>query len=848
MQPGRPMAPPMKKMRAGSTPNKVDDRVDDAIARRRAQLQLLQQQKNQSSVLNQARSTFQPSGPPPTTLPSAGAPPIIPQRSGTIARVRESDLFPTVPKAAQPPPPALARRLEPTFTATSSGKEPPQPPTARTRSKSAPPSRPKPPPPRPAGSKERGVGARPPPAPASLPHSLPGSPNGKRSEPRAPPMPGSAPPMGLSSAPLTPVDTFVTMTPTEEEKRVEFSGKDVAHTPPVLDNAQGHTPFSKGDKMAAGHTPFPKGEQENRVEFSERNDVAHTQAWGNVQGHTPFSKGDKMAAGHTPFPKGEQENRVEFSENNDVAHTQAWGNVQGHTPFSKGDKKAAGHTPFPKGEQENRVEFSEKNDVAHTPPVLGNAQGHTPFPKGNREAAGHTPFPNGDREAAGHTPFPKSDKVATPESGTTPHTLFPGGHTLSPGNAGQTPFPGKTNATRSMIPAPSTTKKDLLKNMRQVADSLPSPELAQSPEMRIAKEVILLEKDKTDALTQVAKLQDEVQKLQMESPLAGGDNANKKVGFLSPPKHARSPRRKHISTPHPKRSQTVTLTPDEERALLVQATRQTVHEYVSEIATFTVRRPYGVATERDFWFAAGQLNKKMYEKQADASQAETLEVVANVNCDGSLLVLYGEAMIRHQQNKAEDWKEYGNAEDNPLGYVLYIDSEANELDYCLDDIFQGAKAVREHYSAAVVSMQSALERDGAKTIPGTPQAASPMAVPAVKVPTKETGVGTEDVPKAMPAQVDEKPAKKKKKSKDPPPEEPSPGALVAAIGMFVNLISELIWFFFIRLPLRIVSTTIVMACAIFILATIQLYLADDRGAQAMGAAVYGSMYNQPGIV
>jgi hypothetical protein len=123
-----------------------------------------------------------------------------------------------------------------------------------------------------------------------------------------------------------------------------------------------------------------------------------------------------------------------------------------------------------------------------------------------------------------------------------------------------------------------------------------------------------------------------------------------------------------------------------------------------------------------------------------------------------------------------------------------------------------------------------------------------MAVPAAKAPTKETGVGTEAVLEAMPAQVDEKPTKKKKKSKDPPPEEPYSGAMLMAMGMFANLISELILFLFILLPLRIVATTIGMACGIFILATIRLYLADDHGAQVMGAAVYRSMYNQPGIL
>lgn len=300
------------------------------------------------------------------------------------------------------------------------------------------------------------------------------------------------------------------------------------------------------------------------------------------------------------------------------------------------------------------------------------------------------------------------------------------------------------------------------------------------------------------------------------------------------------------------------MNPKEERTLLIKAAKQTVHEYESELAKYVVRRPLGVATERDLWFGCGQLPKKLYEESADACRPTTLEVAAFIKADDSTLVLYNDANVRHQQQHNEDWKEYGNADENPLGYVLYIDKDANELDYCLDDIYLGAKEVREHYSAAVVSMLSALEKEARNPPPMAPSSAAVInpvvSVPEItKAPSKDAGTSTDDLAIPKPIVEGSKPpqeAEEKKKKKKQPviPDEPSAGILSTAIGMFFQFFFGLIWHILIGIPLGIVRTAIVMAGAILLLTTIRLFWADDNGAQSMGAGVYPHLYNRPGIV
>jgi hypothetical protein len=101
---------------------------------------------------------------------------------------------------------------------------------------------------------------------------------------------------------------------------------------------------------------------------------------------------------------------------------------------------------------------------------------------------------------------------------------------------------------------------------------------------------------------------------------------------------------RRLSTPRPRR-----VPEDMGLHILKESVKGVEHEYETDLATYTVRRPFGIANEEDLWFASGQLIPDMYEQQADIRQSTSIEVAAQINADGSLFYLHGEAMARHQQ-------------------------------------------------------------------------------------------------------------------------------------------------------------------------------------------------------
>jgi len=199
--PMQPVAPPTKKIRATADLNNVD-----AVRKRRDELNKLKQKQQMraapagpkagmASNLTQARSHLD--GPPGAKPPAPpGGAPAGPPGALSLNRVRHSDIFPNVPKAAAreshiPPPPShrqqqgkepVVRRLDQSF----EKRRSPAPLLAATdaataptgRSKSAPPSRPPPPPGPPPLTKEsldvtpsRSFSERPPPVIPGARHS-----------------------------------------------------------------------------------------------------------------------------------------------------------------------------------------------------------------------------------------------------------------------------------------------------------------------------------------------------------------------------------------------------------------------------------------------------------------------------------------------------------------------------------------------------------------------------------------------------------------------------------------------------------------------------------------------------
>ncbi|KAG7343642.1 hypothetical protein IV203_021650 [Nitzschia inconspicua] len=282
-----------------------------------------------------------------------------------------------------------------------------------------------------------------------------------------------------------------------------------------------------------------------------------------------------------------------------------------------------------------------------------------------------------------------------------------------------------------------------------------------------------------------------------------------------------------------------------EKQLLSQfreAVQYVPFEFTSPLATYVVRRPYGNITAPDLFQYISPMPDDVYMKRAHVSTLAALEVGVTILADNSVMLLFDKAGVRYNKNSTSDggWKMIPNVEelDRPLGFVTYIDEQAKELEYSLDDIVEEAMLVREQYSSSMINTALSLK--------DRPPAATPAAVEAAEVPSlakaPSKDVGTETDEKGMMtaptmsitveniASADDttKPAAAAD-STSPPAEDISGSSdvLTVFMGMILSSVFGLIYSVMIGLPLRIVQTVFVMTVVYALVNMMYLYLADD---------------------
>jgi hypothetical protein len=319
-----------------------------------------------------------------------------------------------------------------------------------------------------------------------------------------------------------------------------------------------------------------------------------------------------------------------------------------------------------------------------------------------------------------------------------------------------------------------------------------------------------------------------------------------------------TPQRRRVSTrtltPHPKRN--IVGPPNQpppsmqqvERTLLTQF-REAAHcvpwEYHSPSATFVIRRPYGMVTAPDVFDTVSPNAHPDYSRRAHVSTLSTLEVAITIRADNSVMLLYDVAGVRYKTNPNDDWKVVPNVDesDRPLGHVTYIDEQANELEYSLDEIMEEALLVREQYSSTMISTALGFEKRPPQQVPAPEPASEPPGLS--KAPSRDVAVETEEkgmmtVPKSV--DVDTGGETPEKSSAPPPAEETgsSSDVLTIFIGMILSSILGLVYFVVIGLPLRIVQTVFVFTVAYAILNMLYFYLAQDYNdwaVQQMGGSI-----------
>jgi hypothetical protein len=447
-------------------------------------------------------------------------------------------------------------------------------------------------------------------------------------------------------------------------------------------------------------------------------------------------------------------------------------------------------------------------------------------------------------------------------------TSTPDDNAMSMKNAGVTPFysaapPGATpfRATTESSTPPTTARRDLLRNMREFAETpqkpLTSPrgsavDVKKSPELRFHEELASAEKEKAAALRQVAELQMEIAQIK-------SSHVNH-VGFLSPVSNVISSpiqgRSRRIGTPHPKSKLPKPSTPtelDAERHWLMEATKRTPFEYDSENGTtLVVRRPHGCATEADWWYKAGQLPAKMYANTATVEFPSTIEVAVVIDADQSIFVLHGEGEVRHHSTVTGISTEYGNVDERSgaLGSVPYVDKNALDREYSLDELYEYAVSVRGHYCTTIRSFAAALQLHpeppaaDASTMPTN----TLISAPKVAVETVDKSVAT-DTPKVSNVTEESNLHTKTQQSAPLPPvdEDTSSDVLGSFIHLFFSAILGTIWFIVVKLPLRILTSTVVLAASMALLSYLWLYFVDENGQMEI-AATSGMYFNRPGIV
>jgi len=350
--------------------------------------------------------------------------------------------------------------------------------------------------------------------------------------------------------------------------------------------------------------------------------------------------------------------------------------------------------------------------------------------------------------------------------------------------------------------------------------------------------------------------------------------------------------------------------------------------YSSESARYFLRKPYGGDETMDCNLAgssstvdggagsaavegAGDVVQwhqpvQIYLTTATVRSESSLEVIAQIHSDSSILRLYNHDSISHGTLHMDsegnicgyDWNTVENVEnkDGILGRIMYIDGNGDEGEYWLDAIYEEAVKIRETYCGNVLSAAQALmlskveqqkvvemANNGGRLVDpvmdsplrsnyppasvlqgggGGPPIGAVVEPPGVtvspnrpKTPTADACVGTEadllpSAPQPILPSTNEQPSSPPTETETKPPstekdmEDPasSTDALSAFLILFFSTIYSISYFFAIRLPLKILWLTTISIVIYSTFMMAWLYLADDNGAMALGAGVDYQFY------
>jgi hypothetical protein len=440
-------------------------------------------------------------------------------------------------------------------------------------------------------------------------------------------------------------------------------------------------------------------------------------------------------------------------------------------------------------------------------------------------------------------------------------------------------------------------------------------EQTESSTLRLVKELRKAKEEKVEAMKRMTKLELEVMELrlnntrrQIQSSQDQHEQHHRRMrGDGSP-----SPRRRRMKSPEPSSRSRPDSNPLLDMNIASRAVETVEDVFTSNLATYVVREPYGGNETMDYNFPdevdgnddahghghghghgesqacsiSWQESIESYLKKSTVKDEKTLEVLAKLEADGSILLIYGDS-CRHGVPSIGDGGitgyEFRTFEDveyleGSLGKIVFIDTEGNDGEYWLDPVYEEALKIRETYCSNVFSAALALKASSPQAgtrpmeysngfaqrqVPAVaPATMSPPAVFPVVIPPvarADACVGTEDIPQPKEpvgkpksrsiningdSQKQKSPAPETQKQKQQPAQEQdqeqggsgATDVLSLYILSFFSTIFSVIWFI-LMIPVRVTRLTVSTLLVLGIANLLWLYFADNRTAMDMGALI-----------
>ena len=285
-------------------------------------------------------------------------------------------------------------------------------------------------------------------------------------------------------------------------------------------------------------------------------------------------------------------------------------------------------------------------------------------------------------------------------------------------------------------------------------------------------------------------------------------------------------------------------------AFFIEASKSIPYEYETELATYCVRRPYGLENAPELFERCSLTEKDRYGRRAHVSNSASIEVVATILPDDSYMLLSGKSHVRIYNQFEGLWKEYTvDSMDRPLGHVSYIDNAAQEKEYSLDEIYEAALLTRDHYCSTLYSTALMLKERPASVASPAVASARSSSVPQ-KSPTSEIGVNTDELvleqPPPPPSQQQQQ---QQQQQQSPHPvgdeglESSSADLTSSLLGMIFGSILALIWTIVFKIPMAMLRTTIVLMGSTLIISFLFMFARDDDPSLSSAHLIH---YNRPG--